>query len=127
MRCFDRLQFYYYHHQNLTYYSNLLLKNVNSLMNQKGTFIEYLFSSCNQSNAICSLINSNYDFMLNQLNQKYNYTDRDFLDKNSNGIGFYANNFDVFYFQIPFIITVYVLLSFLFNVLFNYRISLLFR
>lgn len=32
MKIFDRLQFYYYHHQNLTYYSTMLLTVVNSVM-----------------------------------------------------------------------------------------------
>ena len=68
-----------------------------------------------------------YNFMLDQLNNKYNYTDSDFLSKNSNGIGFYANFLDVFYFQIPFIILLFAVLALVFNFLFNYRISSLLR
>ena len=37
---FDRLQFYYFHKQNLTYYSEILLSNANALNINKGSFLQ---------------------------------------------------------------------------------------
>ena len=36
MLAFDRLQFYYFHRQNLSSYSNVLLANVNILAEERG-------------------------------------------------------------------------------------------
>ena len=57
------------------------------------------------------------------INKKANYTDSFFLDKNPNGLGFFSNHLDFFYYELPISVVLYLLLSFVFKMLFNYRIS----
>lgn len=45
------------------------------------------------------------------------------MAKNPNGIGFFANNLEFFFYELPGILLIYVVLSFVFRALFNYRIS----
>ncbi len=65
--------------------------------------------------------------VFNELNFKYHYSDLDFLSKNSNGIGFYTNNLNFIYFQIPFMVIIYFIFYLTFKALFNYRISKILR
>ena len=39
MTSFDRLQFYFYHQQNLSYYSEILLSNINALALERGSVL----------------------------------------------------------------------------------------
>ena len=61
------------------------------------------------------------------LDQKKNYTNNFTLSRNPNGLGFYANNLDFFFYELPVMFLVQLLLLFLFYRLFNYRISKYFR
>lgn len=36
---FDRLHLYYFHHHNLSYYSNILLSNINTLETEKSSIL----------------------------------------------------------------------------------------
>jgi hypothetical protein len=40
---FDRIQFYYYHNRNYSFYSNLLLSKINNINNVKGTSFREIF------------------------------------------------------------------------------------
>ena len=46
---FDRLQFYYYHKQNLSYYSEIFLSNINTMQIEKGSITQRLLESCNHT------------------------------------------------------------------------------
>jgi hypothetical protein len=46
MITFDRLQLYYFHRQNLTYYSEALLSNADTLVTERGSYLQMLFQSC---------------------------------------------------------------------------------
>ncbi len=95
---FDRLYLYYYHQQNNTFYAEYFL-NLSAQFNQnKSTMTQTLFQMCDNSSSICASINNGYDYLLSQLNQKYNYTSQNFILKNSQGIGFFANHLDFLYF-----------------------------
>ena len=59
----------------------------------------------------------------NALDHKVNYTSQHILDKNSKGLGFFANNLDFFFYELPAIIIFYLIFFFSFRILFNYRIS----
>lgn len=37
---FDRLQLYYFHRHNLSYYSNVLLANINTLETEKSSLLQ---------------------------------------------------------------------------------------
>ena len=39
---FDRLQFYYYHKQNLSYYAEIFLSNINTMQIEKGSITQKL-------------------------------------------------------------------------------------
>jgi hypothetical protein len=65
--------------------------------------------------------------LLDALDYKYPYSDAMFLERNQNGIGFYANNLDFFYFTLPVIFLTYLVMHLIFRALFNYRISSYFR
>ena len=43
---FDRLQFYFYHKQNLTYYSKILLSNVNTISLDRGSLTQKMIENC---------------------------------------------------------------------------------
>jgi hypothetical protein len=45
MITFDRLQLYYFHRQNLTYYSEVLLSNANTLVAERGSFLQTSFQN----------------------------------------------------------------------------------
>ena len=87
---FDRLQFYFYHKHKLTYNSYILLANVNTLAIERGSTIQKLFENCDA--AICTSITGVYDGLLESIEHKKKYTDIDCLDKNPQGLGFFANN-----------------------------------
>lgn len=97
-RLIDRMQFYYYHQLNLSYYSDVFLSNVNEMALEKGSLLQVILQNYEDTNTVCSAINQAYSDLSNRLNQKYEYSDADFLAKNPNGIGFYANNLDFFYY-----------------------------
>lgn len=42
-------------------------------------------------------------------------------------MGFYANNLDFFYYELPFVLLIHLIFALLFKLLFNYRVSLLLR
>ena len=122
---FDRLQFYYFHRQNLSYYSEKLLSNVNKMALERGSLIQDLVQNCD--NSLCTTINDAYQLMVEKLDNQKNYTHPDFLQKNENGIGFFANNLEFFFYELPGIILIYIVFSLAFRLLFNYRISKLIR
>lgn len=45
------------------------------------------------------------------------------MEKNQKGLGFFANNLEFFYYELPVILVLYSMLLFCFKLLFNYRIS----
>ena len=49
------------------------------------------------------------------------------MSKNPNGIGFFANNFEFFFYELPVTLLTYFLFQLIFKTLFNYRISKYFR
>lgn len=122
---FDRLQFYYFHRQNLSYYSYILLSNVNTLAQDRGNILQGWVEDC--SFPFCASIISSYSSLVETLNYKQNYTVSSFIEKNNLGEGFWVNNIDFFYFEMPVMLVMYLCLCLLFKLLFNYRISLLFR
>lgn len=124
---FDRLQLYYFHHHQLSYYSNILLANINTLELEQGDLPQNFFQSCNDAYPICEIINNGYNNLLDALDRKQVYSGDFFLSRNSNGIGFFANNLDFFYYKVPVLFVGYLLLSLMFKVLFNYRLSRYFR
>lgn len=93
----------------------------------KGSLLQLVVQGCEDSSSFCESINSGYNTLIGALDQKYNYTSSDFLEKNPNGIGFYANNLDFFFFELPFILAIHFLLNIIFKILFNYRVSLILR
>ena len=46
---FDRLQFYYYHNQNFSSYSKLLLSTINTFALEKGSVVQNFISNCDSS------------------------------------------------------------------------------
>ena len=46
MITFDRLQFYFYHHQNLTQESETLLSSINKMADEKGELMQTLLTNC---------------------------------------------------------------------------------
>lgn len=94
---------------------------------EKGSLLQVILQSYEDTSPICSTINEGYISLFDRLNQKYEYSDADFLAKNPNGIGFYANNLDFFYYELPFMFMIHFLLAIIFNLLFNHRVSLLLR
>ena len=124
---FDRLYLYYYHHQNNTFYAQYFL-SVSAQFNQnKSTMTQTLLQMCENSSSICATINNGYYFLLGQLNQKYNYTSDNFILKNNQGIGFFANHLDFLYFQMPFVFVEVFVLYQLFKLLFDFKISVFLR
>lgn len=55
--------------------------------------------------------------------KKKAYSDQVFLEKNENGVGFMANFLDYFFYELPVMVLIFLLLNLLFRLLFNYRIS----
>ena len=121
MITFDRLQFYYYHHHNLTLESEILLSNINKIADEKGEFMQNLLMKCEAN--ICQNYLGFYENLVESLDYKKNYTDSFYLQRNSNGIGFFANNLDFFFFELPLAIAIYLVLVMIFKILFNYRLS----
>lgn len=121
MLTFDRLQFYYFHRHNLSVYSFILLSDINALAFERGSVIQGALQDC--SNDLCKSINGLYDDMVTGLNYKQNYTDSFILSRNEEGLGFFANNLDFFFYELPFSFIAYLILSLAFRTLFNYRIS----
>ena len=70
---FDRLQFYYYHKQNLSYYSEIFLSNINTMQIEKGSITQNLLKSCNDTN-FCSSINGIYNNLLEAIDYQQPYT-----------------------------------------------------
>ena len=122
MTAFDRLQFYYFHKQNLSYYSEVMLSNVNALAVDRGSALQKLLEYCN-STGPCLSINSVYEQLHQDLNLERNYTSPEFLERNPNGIGFFANNLEFFFFELPGIILIYIVLALLFRLIFHYEVS----
>ena len=54
----DRLQFYYFHRQNMSFYSEKLLYNVNKMALQRGSLAQNLLEGCD--NSFCTAINNAY-------------------------------------------------------------------
>lgn len=121
MLTFDHLQFYYFHRHNLSYYSDILLSNTYTLAEERGQFPQRLLRNCDI--AICTSLTSFYDGLVEGLDKKKNYSDAFILSRNPNGLGFFSNNMDFFFFELPLAFGVYFLLACIFRLLFNYRIS----
>ena len=92
---------------------------------ERGSLFQNLIKDCD--NSFCAGINSAYEGMMGSLDRQKDYTPHDFLEKNENGIGFFANNLEFFFFELPGIIMVYIAFSLLFRLLFNFRVSRLIR
>ena len=121
MITFDRLQFYFYHHHNLTQESETLLSSINKMADEKGELMQTLLTNCQAG--ICQSYINFYEDLVQSLDYKQNYTDSFFLGRNSNGIGFFANNLDFFFFELPLALLIYMVLVMVFKLLFNYRLS----
>ena len=121
MRTFDRMQFYYFHKNNLSEYSTILLSNINTLAEERGQLPQTLIRSC--SLPICTSFANFYDDLEEGLDKKKNYTDSFILERNENGLGFFANNLDFFFFELPLAFATYFIFACIFRLLFNYRIS----
>ena len=65
--------------------------------------------------------------MVEALDHQKNYTHSNFLQKNDKGIGFFANNLEYFFFELPIVILIYVLFSIMSRVFFKYRITSLIK
>jgi len=65
--------------------------------------------------------------MMVSMDYKYSYADEFMLNKNSNGLGFFANNLDFFFYELPVSLVVLLVLLLIFKLLFNYRVSRYFR
>ena len=77
---FDRLQFYYYHNQNLTYSSYILLHNANKMSLERGSITQKLVES--SDNDFCVAITNAYNGMVQAIDHKHDYTETYLLDKN---------------------------------------------
>jgi hypothetical protein len=121
MITFDRLRFYYFHRHNLTYYSNILLSNVQNFALDQGSLSQDAINSCEAQ--MCTSVTNLYDRMLENVDYKKNYTDSFIYERNPSGLGFFANNLDFFFFELPSILLTYLALSLLFRLTFNFRIS----
>ena len=73
--------------------------------------------------SICKSVTTFYDGLVEGLDRKKNYTDSFILSRNPNGLGFFSNNLDFFFFELPLAFGTYFLMACIFKVLFNYRIS----
>ena len=96
MITFDRLRFYYFHKQNLTYYSASFLSNINTLGLNQWSLCQDLVQSCTSN--MCTTYNNAYNNILESLNHKDNYTDAFIFKRNPSGLGFFANNLDFFFY-----------------------------
>ena len=121
MITFDRLQFYYFHRHNLTEASTVLLSNIDTMVKDRGqlpqTFLE------NSEASICIAYMNLYNNLITVLEKKQDYTDSFIKSRNPDGLGFFTNNLDFFFFELPVSLMIYGALAILFRLLFNYRIS----
>jgi hypothetical protein len=125
MITFDRLRLYYFHRHNLTYYSDLLLSNIQTLALDQGSLTQDVINDCEAS--VCTSVTAAYDRLLESVDYKKNYTDSFISARNPNGLGFFVNNLEFFYFELPSILLTYFALSLVFRLLFNFRVSVYFR
>jgi hypothetical protein len=100
----------------------MLLGSVNALALDRGSLIENAVDTYGDV-GICSAYSGLYQSALDSIDYKKPYSTPLFLSKNSKGIGFFANNLDFFFYELPGIIIAYILLSLIFRALFNYRVS----
>ena len=70
---FDRLQFYYYHKHNLTFYSEIFLSKINTMQIEKGSITQRLLESCNDTK-FCSSITNFYNYILESIDYQKPYT-----------------------------------------------------
>ena len=77
--------------------------------------------------SVCTFYTNCYENALLSIDLKKNYTDSFMYERNPNGLGFFANNLDFFFYELPFIFLTYLLFSLLFRLLFNFRVSKYFR
>ena len=120
---FDRLQFYYYHRQQQTASAEVFLSGINTMALERGSLLQNILNNCENSSSICSSINEVYSGLVEAFDHQLNYTHPDFLEKNPNGIGFFANNLEFFFYELPGCIIIFIILSLIFKALFNHRIS----
>lgn len=124
-RNIDRLNFYYLHNTNFTSYNRNFLEYIFQLSQDKGNLIGFL-----QDTFDLSLIDYVYEtesYLENALDYKANYTDRRVLEKNSNGLGFFSNNLDLYTIQIPFVLCLHLTFLVVFRVTINFKLSSVFR
>jgi len=121
----DRIRFYYFHKQNLTKYSILLLSSVNTLAVEQGSFSQDLINGC--SIELCTWYNNLFINILSSANLKENYAAAYIYERNENGLGFFANNLDFFFYELPFIILVYLLMLIIFKLLKKLTIAKYFK
>ena len=77
MVSFDRMQLYYYHHRRYSYYYDLFLKGIADLLNQKGTYANFL------SHKFFASIGTSQELMQEKINFKKNRKYKDGYDKNN--------------------------------------------
>ena len=121
MITFERLQFYYYHRQNLTESSTALLSNIDTMVQDRGQLPQTILENCDAS--ICKLYMDLYNNLLVVLEKKQSYTDNFMKSRNPDGLGFFTNNLDFFFFELPVAFLLYGIFALIFRLLFNYRIS----
>lgn len=124
---FDRLQLYFFHHQNLTYNSYKFISMINTLQSAKGCLLQNLIQTSSSYISTANTIISTESFIQNQLNYKLNYSDPWIGEKTQIGSYFYANNIDYLYYSVIGTLFFHTLFYFLFKLLFRYRISTHFR
>ena len=69
------MQLYYYHHRRYSYYYNIFLKGVTDLLNQKGTYANFL------SDYFFVSIGTSQELMLEKINFKKGRKYKDGYDK----------------------------------------------
>ena len=124
---FDRLQLYYFHRHNLSFYATLLLSSANALEFQEGSLVQNFFQSCEADSVVCRSVNGLYNSLLAAVEHKAAYSDAEFLGRNENGVGFFANMLDYFFYELPSSLLMCLVLTLLFRLLFHHRFSLYLR
>lgn len=112
----DRLQFYYYHNREKGYYDEIFQYKLKELLDMKGLLVQnYLKENIP--------LFTNEENILSSLDQKQPYTDDAFLKKSKEGSGFIANSKTVILFSFPSILSIQILMAFIYVLLSKSRVS----
>lgn len=124
---FDRLQLYYFHRHNLSQNAFILLSTIQNFQMQQGYIAQSLFQQFENDSSVCSSINGLYDSLFKSFDNQYAYSDAHFLSRNPNGVGFFSNNLDFFFYKLPTLLLIYLGLYLAFRAFFNLRVSVYLR